>query len=205
MHLLIISLTTWSCSYNDNKLSFESNAVKNEIINKIQGNYSSCAASSLYPGYYYLNTAIVSGSSYTYSTTLSSSSTCSTSLNTIRNTYEINDARYIDAALNKEDIQIEFKVKSVKVTFNHNYYVSQNYCGLNDWALNVEKNVTGLSCNDLLSTYDSFHSSFKAIDSLEYVNIKRTPTALWHPTDYAESGDSPSDAYKSLLFEMISY
>ncbi len=204
--LCILALTTLSCSYDSSKTELSSSIdTKSEIIGKIQGNYSSCSASLNYPGYYDLNTVTVVGTTYTFSTTLSAAANCSTYYNKTTASYEINNASYINSAVNKEDIQIEFKVKSVALKFNDNYYISQNYCGLNNWVLNVEKDVTGLPCNDLLSTYDSFHTSFKAVDDLEYVNIKRTPTAIWHPTGFSESGDTAGDSLKSLPFEILSY
>lgn len=203
--LMVVCLSTMSCSYEGNRLILPSTDIKSEIISKLQGNYSSCAASQEYPGYYESNTLSVVGTTYSFSSTLSGSATCSTYYNTIVNTYEINNASYINASANTEDIQLEFKVKYVGIKFNDNYYISQNYCGLNNWALNVEKDVTGLPCANLLSGYDSFHTSFKAVDALEYVDIKRTSTSIWHPTANSESGDTALDSLKGLLAEMPSY
>jgi hypothetical protein len=207
LFLIFLAFNTLSCSYQsevDMSSLTPTVSEKEEIVDQLQGNYSSCRASPSYPGSYELNAVSVSGTTYTYISSLSASGTCSTTYYTSTNIYEINNASYVNASLNKEDIQLEFKVQSTSYSFNDNWYLSQNYCGFNDWALNVAKDVTGVPCNNLLSTYDSFHTSFKALNDLDYVQIKRTSTSIAHPAGFSESGDTPADARKSMLFEMSS-
>jgi hypothetical protein len=205
--MVTLIFTTFSCSSgstDNGSITAPTIETKTEIINKIQGHFSTCAASQLYPGFFESNTVDVSGATYNFTATLSPLSDCSINYSVMTNTYEINNAKYVDSSLNKEDILIEFKVKAVKFSFNDNSYITENYCGFNDWVLNVEKDLTGLPCNNLLSTYDSFHTSFKSVDALEYLQLKRTGTSLWHPTAYSESGDSEMNARKSMLFEIPS-
>lgn len=172
-----------------------------EIVADLQGNYAGCVPSPNYAGYYTKVNISVLERNITYTVELSASPTCATSYYKNTYSYDIEKADYENPG-DSEIINLDLKMKHFKVVFYHSYYISQNYCLLNDWTLNVEKNLTGLYCPNLLSGYDNFHTSFRAAGSLAYFQIRHTPTSFAISLGAAESGDSDADRLRTLRAEV---
>jgi hypothetical protein len=167
-----------------------------EIIQKLQGTYSACIVSPTYPGYWNKVVVTVTNNVYDYSFELSGNSACTSPY--YHNTYkfEIDRATYTTPG-DTENINIDFKVTNLKIRYNLAYYIGQNYCGMTDWVLGVDKDVTGIACTNLLSLYDTFHNNFKSLNDFEYQQLKLTTTNLTLPFGYVQSGDS--EAARKLL------
>ncbi len=155
----------------------------------MQGTHYGCVPSSLYPGYYSKITAITINNSFIFSQELSASSTCATNYYKHTRTYEIAKAEYKTVG-DPNTIILTLKQKEVKYVFNHPYYVGLNYCGYTNWALGVEKILTGVTCVNMISTFDTFHTAFRALDEIEYQEINLTNTSITIPEGYVTSGDT---------------
>ncbi len=177
------------------------NKEKETILNSLQGNYSGCKPSTKYLGYYNKIDIRAIDDNYHYEFELSAFSNCLNPYYRMKHHYKIHNASY-ESLGNNIDIVLELKMVEFKLIFNHHYYISQNYCGFNDWMIGSERTLTGVSCLDLLSTYDSHHSQFLAQDESEFVKIKSTANSIFHPMSYDESGDSLSEIKSSDLKEV---
>ena len=171
-----------------------------EIVALMQGNYSSCRASTLYGGYYNKVVINVSGTSMHVEYELSASATCATRYYRHTLEYEIVKADYKTAG-DSENILVDVKNKSFKLQWNFAWYVSQNYCGFNDWVINVDKDLTGVPCAGLLATYDPHHSSYPALDQMIYLEMQIKTTGLVYPIGTTTSGDTADDRLNTHMFE----
>ena len=116
------------------------------LVDLMQGDYEGCVASS-YPGYYSEVKVSVLNSIYTITNTLSANANCSSPYYTFETSGEIALATKLSESPLK--VAVDLKIISYKFTDLHGWYSGQNYCGLNTWAINVTKDVTGLNCPNL--------------------------------------------------------
>lgn len=163
-----------------------------KIVTAMQGTYSGCVPSPVYGGYFNKVEIVVANNTIDYYFELSGNAACTSPYYRNRFQYEIDKAAYVTAG-NEEDINLDLKMKFMKITWNINGYVNAHYCGLNDWVLFQEKDVTGLACLDLISTYDTHHSSFKNVDDFEYIKIKLKTNSFTISIGVDESGDTVND------------
>ncbi len=170
------------------------NLEKTEILGLISGTYEKCLPSVLYSGYYSKITHSLVGEDVSKIETLSNASDCSNPYYEETHKYKISDARYFDET--KKVFEIDAEWLSQEINFKHSYYISQNYCGYTDWALNVPKILSGVSCPTLLS-YDSYHTAFKDVGSEEFLIYKIDGNVLSIPLGYDESGDSANERKNS--------
>lgn len=200
-HLLLASLMIVSISCKDKEdadsdtvPAVETPAVDNTatIIQSLQGTYSGCIPSPTYPGYYNKIEITITNATYDYYFELSGNASCTSPYYRFTSQFEISKADYeTDGDL--ENLKVDFKVKLFKIRYNLAYYINQHYCGMNDWVLGVEKILTGVPCISLLSGYDAHHSSFKALDEMEYQKIILKAGSITIPFGYDQSGDSDAD------------
>lgn len=202
--LILFTFTLVSCGPNAS-VFFENDSLKKitnieaddettQILNLISGTYKECIASVMYPGYYSEITHSLTDEDVTLIQTLSASSNCSSPYYEMTSKYQVTKATYADAGL--KIFNIDAKWKSVAINFKHNYYIGQNYCGYTDWALNVTKDLTGVSCPALLS-YDTHHSSYKNLNDEEFLVYKVDVNTLSLPLGNDESGDSINERKNS--------
>lgn len=170
-----------------------------EIVTAMQGNYSACVTSPLYPGYYNKVSVNVSGTTFLHTLELSASNTCATYYWRQTFNYEIDKASYRVSG-DLKNINLDLKMVNFKLRWNNAGYMNANYdCDLTGWVLNQDKDLTGVECAEVISTYDSFHTSFKDVGDKEYFQIylgtilgqaSPSTTRLVMPIGYTQSGDS---------------
>lgn len=191
-----------SCMFDEfSDITVSEALVSSEIVEKLQGSYTGCSASVEYPGYYFKVGVTIIGKEILQTIDMSTNSSCSDSpFYTIYYKYEFKKAAYEDKNAHPAVINVDLITRQVVFNFHHNYYVTQNYCGLNNWILNTSKDVTGISCADFLSTYDNFHTSFRANGEMYYSLIRlHLNGAIETSTGYGKSGDSPSERNDSIM------
>jgi hypothetical protein len=117
------------------------------LVDQMQGSYETCMPSLNYAGYYSEVKISVVDNLITKSFTLSTSANCSSPYYVFESVAEISLASVLSESPLK--VAVDLKVVSYKFTDLHGWYSTQNYCGLNTWAVNVTKDVTGLNCPNL--------------------------------------------------------
>ncbi len=164
----------------------------NEIVADLQGNYDGCIASPIYGGYYNRLNVEINGKDLNYYFVLDNNSNCASPYyrNVLR--FEIVKASY-ETEGDTEIINLDLKAKYYGIIWHNASYVNANYCGWTDWVLGVEREVTGVYCLNLLSTYDTIHDTFRAVDEMEYMQIRHTPTSIAISIGTQESGDTFDD------------
>lgn len=201
---LLILLTLASCDEKFTVVSPAETTVQDDtqnIVSSLQGTYSECMPSPSYGGYYNRIQVVINNNDYDYYFELHGNAACTSSLYRYTYSYEINKASYQTQG-NTEDINLDLKMKEFRIRYIHPFYIGQNHCGMNDWVSGVDKILTGVPCLSILSQYDTFHSSFKALGELEYIKIKIKTASLTIPFSYTESGDSPDDRKESVPLEI---
>lgn len=155
---ILFGLLLTLCISCNQPISVESKAAPKEpemqinqsdlLIQQMQGEYQTCIVSPDYGLPYYAQVSVsVVNAVVTKTFTISTNADCSSpSYN-----YEIVSEISLASKLSETPLKVavDLKVVSYKFTDLHGWYSTQNYCGLFDWAFNVEKDVTGLDCPGL--------------------------------------------------------
>ncbi|MFY7992515.1 MAG: hypothetical protein ACOVP4_04405 [Bacteriovoracaceae bacterium] len=201
---LLILLTLISCEERFTIVSTGGTTAQDdtqEIVASLQGTFNECIPSPSFPGYYNRVEVVINNNDYSYFFELHSNAICTSSFYRYTHTYEIDKASY-QIQGNTEDINLDLRMKEFRIRYIHPFYIGQNHCGMNDWVSGVDKILTGVSCLSILSQYDTFHSSFKAVDELEYIKIKIKTSSLTIPFGFIESGDSADERKESVPVEI---
>lgn len=166
-------------------------SITDQIVERLQGTYTACVASTMYPGYYNNLSVTVTDKDYVYWFELSAAANCSSPLYRFNHYYEIEEASYTNVG-DDETIDITLKTESLNLAFHHPWYVGNNYCGLG-WVLGVEMDLTGVSCVSDIAPTDTNHSRFRILGDLEFHRFVLSGTTLTIPFGYHESGDAASE------------
>ena len=137
------------------------------LVDQMQGEYETCMPSLVYSGYYSEVKVSVVNSLITKSFTLSSHADCSSPYYIFETVAEISLATVLSESPLK--VAVDLKVVSYKFTDNHGWYSTQNYCGLNTWVINVQKDVTGLTCPGL--KVGPAGTTYLSVNDLEYESM----------------------------------
>ena len=182
LYLLIFLLI--SCGFN-------SVTQEQIFLSEIAGNYTGCR---VYPGnteFYEKYEVNINGEDLKIKRILTQryDDTCSTSVLIINKRYKIINISDEDSS----KMNLDLEVQSIYYTADSAWQVNQNWCGIIDWVKGESRDITGLSCPNLLSV-DPFHSNIREKFSPEYIQITKKNGTLSIPADsFSESGDSPEE------------
>jgi hypothetical protein len=199
-YLLIFSIffiTFVSCkeiSVDDDSTTSQT---KKTILQALAGEYEGCSSDVVYSFLYRRSQVSIVGDSYVVKSRITADPTCATAtVLTYNQTFTIDSAEF--DSVNPSKINLGLKVVNFEASTDSVTQQVKNFCGITDWALFVLRDITGLSCPNLLGQ-DTFHTEAKDVNEMEYIQVTRTGSALSIPISFAESGDSINEIKSSDL------
>lgn len=167
-------------------------------INISKGNYLSCIPDTVFAGFFTEASVTITDFDLILSKSLSSNSDCSNPFYISEEKHRFSDAFLVTNNTYDVELVAESNKFTIKAGAFAAWYISQNYCGFADWAVDVTKDITGLSCPKYLVS-DPFHSSIRTFGELSYISLEIDSSGnILFPYRFdIESGDTLNDAYKT--------
>lgn len=168
------------------------------LIDQLQGYYAGCIPSLQQVGSYSDIKVTINGNNIKREFRLSGYSDCSSPYYIYETEQEISQITLLSDSPLK--LALDLEVISYRFTDLHGWYSTQNYCGLNDWAFNVAKDVTGLDCPGLKSGPSG--TRYLSMGEIIYDSVILSSTGLSIVMVENESGLSDADRMVTDLREI---